>query len=262
MKTIKNAILVIMFLIVVQGGISQGFFNMNFESGNPSGFSPGSPNVPTTSALPDWTAYYSTSTATNQTSQAWYDSVSLGGAFISLEDTNANSFGPAPLQGIYSVLLEGSTANTPTAASIGQTGQIPLNTLSVTFFLSLDSNLQVTFNGQLIPLVQIGSTPNYDIMGGNISAFAGQAGQLLFTALPGTGINAGYGVLDNIQFSSLPVPERGTLALCALGALSFALCRRKRTPARNFSASTNLVQLNGRSPRGLGRGPGWRFGTP
>jgi hypothetical protein len=204
---------------------AQGFINLNFEAANVSGFSPGG-NIPTSVALPNWTAYYSTSTATNQTAQVWYDSVSLGGAFISITDTN-NNVGLTPLQGRCSVLLEGSTAGTPTAASIGQIGQIPSNTLSLTFFLSLDSSLQVTFDGQLIPLVQTGSTPNYDIMAGNISAFAGQTGQLLFTALPGTDLSAGYGLLDNIQFSASAVPEPSSLGVVALGALLFRFGRRK-----------------------------------
>jgi len=78
----------------------------------------------------------------------------------------------------------------------------------------------------MIPLVQIGSTQNYEIMAGNISTFAGQTGQLLFTALPGTEDNAGSGLLDNIEFSSLPVPEPNEIALAALGALFLGFCRR------------------------------------
>jgi hypothetical protein len=121
--------------------------------------------------------------------------------------------------------LEGSGFSTPTAASIGQTGQIPLDTVSLLFYLSLNSSIQVTFNGQIIPLVQTGSTANYVIMDGNISSFAGQTGQLLFTALP----NVGYGLIDNIQFSTTPVPEPSTLGLTALGGFLFAWrCRKAR----------------------------------
>jgi hypothetical protein len=90
--------------------------------------------------------------------------------------------------------------------------------------LSLDSSLQVTFNGLLIPLVQIGSTANYVIMGGDVSAFAGQTGQLLFTALP----NVGYGLLDNIQFSTAAVPEPSTFALVALGSLALGLVKKRQ----------------------------------
>ena len=116
---------------------------------------------------------------------------------------------------------------TPTAASVGQTGQIPLSALSLLFYLSFDSNLQVTFGGQLISLIKTGSTPTYDIWGGDVSAYAGQTGQLLFTALP----NIGYGLLDNIQFSSSAIPEPSTLALGALGAFLLGF-RRWRNSAR------------------------------
>jgi hypothetical protein len=218
------------FLLVLSAfcriGRAQDFVNLDFESANQSGYSPGG-NIPTSVALPGWTAYYS-NFGTNAQPQIWYDSLSLGGAFISLTDAN-NHVGLTPLQGLYSVLLEGSTAGTPAAASIGQIGHIPQSALSLTFYLSLNSSLQVTFGGQPISLVQMSSTPNYDVMGGDISAFAGQTGQLLFTALPGTEVNAGYGLLDNIQFSSSAIPEPSEFALGALGALLLGL-RRWRKP--------------------------------
>jgi len=224
MKTIISKIAVVAAIFISTKAFSQGFVNLNFEAANPSGYSPGAGDLQTSVALPSWSAYYSTSTTTNQANAIWYDTVSLGGAFIALCDTNASSLAPVPLQGSYSLLLEGSGFSTPTAASIGQTGQIPLNSRSLIFFLSLNSSLQVTFNGQLISLVQTGSTPNYDIMGGDISAFAGQTGQLLFTAVP----NTGYGLLDNIQFSSSPVPEPSELALAALGTLLFGFRRWRK----------------------------------
>lgn len=56
-------------------------------------------------------------------------------------------------------------------------------------------------------------------MGGDISAIAGQTGQMLFIALPGTVFNAGYGLLDNIQFSAQAIPEPGVYGLFAFGAL-------------------------------------------
>jgi hypothetical protein len=84
------------------------------------------------------------------------------------------------------------------------------------------ATFQVTFGGQPIPVEQIGVGPNYYIMGGDISAYAGQTGELRFTALPDTG-----GFLDNIQFSMSPVPEPGTMALFATGAVFLALRRRR-----------------------------------
>jgi hypothetical protein len=221
MKIIKSGMLIILILVLRQNAQGQGFVNLDFE--NATVILDGGPaNIDASSAIPGWTAY-----APLIQPVIAYDSTSLGGAMVALEDANAPSGGgPLPIQGNYSMLLQGSTGPTA-AASIGQTGQIPLNALSLTFFLSLNSSLQVTFNGQIIPLVQIGSTSNYDIMGGNVSAFSGQTGQLLFTALP----NGGYGLLDNIQFSPLAVPEPSELALGALGTLLLAF-RRWRNSSR------------------------------
>jgi hypothetical protein len=68
----------------------------------------------------------------------------------------------------------------------------------------------VTFAGQPIPLVALGSTSIYTIFGGDISIFANQAGELLFQ---------GGGLLDAIQFSNLPIPEPSVFGLSTLGAL-------------------------------------------
>jgi hypothetical protein len=212
-------------ILISERAHSQGFSNLGFE--NPKlPLRPVFNEVQASEAIRGWTAYYSTSTATNQSDTVGYNTVSIGGAAVILEDTNVNSLGPIALQGSYSVLLEGSSAGTPTAASIGQIGQVPPDARSLLFDLSRDSNVQVKFNGQSIPMVQIGATATYVIMGGNVSSLAGQTGQLLFTALP----NIGYGLLDNIQFSSSVVPEPGTVGLLGLGA--FLLRRNWRHRCR------------------------------
>ena len=108
-------------------------------------------------------------------------------------------------------------------ASIGQTGLIPIGTKSLTFLGNNNDNLQVTFNGQPIDYLVTGGIGNYKICSADISAYAGQTGQLLFTAPLNTSA-----LLDNIQFSSTPVPEPGGLALTALGTVLLG-CRRFRT---------------------------------
>jgi hypothetical protein len=147
----------------------------------------------------------------------------LGGAIVALEDENAPSGVPLPIQGSYSVLLEGSNPTAASTASIGQTGIIPDTAQSLTFLLGNSFGfLQVSFNGQNIPYSVIGNGANYWICGANISSYAGQTGQLLFTAP----VN-GAGLLDDIQFSSTAIPEPGSFALSALGVMLLG-CHRWR----------------------------------
>jgi hypothetical protein len=112
-------------------------------------------------------------------------------------------------------------------AAIGQTGQIPPTAKSITFWWGLGLNyytLQITFNGQLLSFNPISSTANYTIYGADISPYAGQTGELLFSEGP----SAGEGVIDNVQFSSSSVPEPSEFALTALGALQLGFRRRLR----------------------------------
>jgi hypothetical protein len=215
----------ILLLAICQNGWAQGFINLDFEH----------PNLPlmpvggflsATNAIPGWTAYL------DETPQGGigYDGVSLGGAAVTLDDTNATSLAPAPIQGNYSILLQGATytggAGNPTNASVGQTGTIPTGAQSLTFW---GSQFQVTFNGQVLSLVDISNALNYTVWGSDISSFAGQTGQLLFTAVADIPFASG-GLLDNIQFSSLPVPEPTEFALGVLGALILGFHYRRNHP--------------------------------
>ena len=168
--------------------------------------------VPITNAIPGWSAF-----PTNVQGEIFYNSSSIGGALVALVDRTA--LGYSAIQGNYSVLLQGSTfSHTPDSASIWQTGQIPQNAQSLTFLTRSPSSLQAIFDGQLIPMMEIGSGPNYIMMGGNISAFAGKTGELRFTALG----NVGSGLIDDIQFSTLPIPEPSVITLSGLGLIAFA----------------------------------------
>lgn len=188
--------------------LGQGTFqNLDFESpifpldrSDPNG-------VPITNALPGWTGYFNG----GQTSRAWYDDVSLGGPGISLQDAAGGFF--QPIQGTYSVFLQGSGAGPAYSAAIGQTGQIPASAASLRFWADPRSNLQVTFGGQVIPIVTLGSTPSYNIFGGDVFLFAGQTAELRFTGPANSG-----GYFDNIFFSDQAIPEPGAFGLLGLGA--------------------------------------------
>jgi hypothetical protein len=204
---------------------AQSFANLNFESANITGFSSGS--IPTHNAIPDWNAYISGVAQ----STILYDDETLSDPAISLQDTN--SIYPQ-IQGSYAVLLQGQfnpshNSIYTNSVSIGQSGLIPSTAESLIFLANITvggpyvDNMQLTFNGQNLSYNPIGSGANYTIYDADISSFAGQTGQLLFTVPYNGGV-----FLDNIQFSINPVPEPGGRALGVLGGLCLIGCRRQK----------------------------------
>jgi len=204
------AIGILILLVGISRGLSQGFINLDFE--HPVlPLTPVNGQVPSLDAIPGWTAY----TYGSPASQVFYNTVSLGAAEVSLQ-------GPGSLQAIipqgnYAVVLQGSTGGTPGTAAIGQTGLIPINAQSLIFWGGSALN-GVSINGQTLSLVETASTPNYNIYAANVSAFAGQTNQLLFT------VPVGFSeIIDNVMFSTSPVPEPGTLAVLGAGAVLLGL---------------------------------------
>jgi hypothetical protein len=204
MKTkITTCLVVLIFLVGV--GHSQGFLNLDFESANVSGYPNPSFPIPASNAFPGWTvvAPYTA-----------YDDVSLSGGSISIFDLKP-PYSLPPIQGTYFVWMFGSgTSPNYGTISLGQTGQVPIGTQSISFW-GLDTGLQITFGGQLLNFVETGTTGNYNIYTADISAYADQTGLLLLSAPVGSGNN----FIDNIQFSSSPIPEPSVLSLCSLCAL-------------------------------------------
>ena len=191
---------------------AQGFLNFGFENANVSGNSPGS--VAAANAIPDWTAYLG---GTAQANINYDVSLVSGGFQVDLLDANS---GQSIIQGNYEIALEGSASE---SASIGQTGTIPVTAQSLIWSGSGPDSL--SFNSQELPISILGYSGNYTIYGANISALAGETGQLLFTSssFPAAPVN----IIDNIQFSSSPVPEPNILSLSALGGLFLVLRKRK-----------------------------------
>src|ERR1041385_269589 len=137
MKTIISIIFAVSFASLALPAYAQGTFgNLNFEQANPIPL--GSPSiVATTNGLPKWTAYFNNSPL----NQIFYDTTSLGGAAVSLHDAASLEF--QPIQGNYSVFLQGSGSGPAASAAVGQTGQIPANAVSVRFWADPRSMLQV-----------------------------------------------------------------------------------------------------------------------
>lgn len=206
-------------LAVVGSGFSQGFVNLDFESAMVSGYSPQS-TISGTLAFPGWTL------AGNQ---AFYDGISLGGALVSVNDINTGN-GFSPLDGNFSAFLFGGIFNTP--VSISQTALVPVGTTTIELwqgtFMGLGS-FQLSLNGQIISMTTISSQSGYVLRAGDISAFAGSSATLQITAL---GVPTGPGpnpvLLDNIQFSSNPIPEPGTVSLLVIGLMGLLWHRRTK----------------------------------
>jgi len=155
--------------------------------------------------MPGWTGYL----GANQVDWILYNSLSLSEAGMAIWGPDEPS--PGLFHGQYYVVLQNAFPPVPgTGPSFAQTGTIPVTAQSIQFYLAF-GGVGVSFAGERIPLTALGSSPTgYNIYGGDVSAFAGQTGELRFQ---------GAGYLDYIQFSSQPIPEPGTLSLAVLGAL-------------------------------------------
>jgi hypothetical protein len=209
--TTHIAIVAIAGLFATQRVHPQGaFVNLDFEQA----IAPlDGHQAPIARALPGWTGYVGGGLA----SMVWYDDRPIDAAGISLVDRLAPQQPLQPLEGDYSAWLMGSTSLWPQqqAAAIAQIGQIPADSKSIRFLFSTAYLPEVTFAGQSIPLVELDANTSYITLGGDVSLFAGDTGELRFTVLPGHG----GGLFDNIQFSPVAIPEPTTLVLSLLGVL-------------------------------------------
>ena len=92
-------------------------------------------------------------------------------------------------------------------SAIAQIGTIPSSANSIRFLSTnpFSLGLSLLFGGNSIPLFNVGTAVNgRPVWGGDVSAFAGQTGELRFQ---------GTGYFDYIQFSNQPIPAPSTLGL-------------------------------------------------
>jgi hypothetical protein len=243
MKYIVKYLIAIGLIFKTFTGLSQGTFfqNLNFESANVAA-SPAElyPNyVSIGSALPNWTAYL----GADQQTQVGYNAPANSTASITLIGPTWNSsrlvYNVGIIDGNYSVVLQtganptGSAAITENA-SIAQNGTVPSTAQSLQFDAYETTPLSVSFNGNVLIPVALSSGVSadglpYTLYGANISAWAGQTGELEFTA---DFKSYNFVVLDDITFSTTAVvPEPSVLALMVMGGLAFG-ARRWRAKAR------------------------------
>ncbi len=231
MKTIKLIILSIGVAFTALSAHAQSFTNLNFESATPSTpiLGPVGPFYqPVGLALPGWTAYM----GTTPQSEILQNDYTLGSGSVDIfgPDYTAagpqGSFDPGIIDGNFTVFLQAGAPSPGLGnASIEQYGTVPMAIQSLEFkawdWLPSTSILAVSFKGNILSPVVIGSGSNYTLYGANISGFAGQSGQLEFSAVWNLS-GPSYTELDDIAFSTNSVaPEPSIVALTAIGGLFF-----------------------------------------
>jgi hypothetical protein len=206
-------------LLSAEATLGQGTFqNLDFEQAKVPDVpaNQGGADVLSTDGVPGWTTFVGGS----QTTTILHNDLNLGAPGLAILGPSWS--GAGILHGRYSVALQVSFDRSVFPA-IAQTGTVPSDARSVRFYSHPYITLPVVdFGGQQIPVAILGgSSSTYYIWGGDISAFAGQTGELLFT---------GDFSLDNIFFSNLPVPEPHVFGVSALGALllGWRSLRRRR----------------------------------
>jgi hypothetical protein len=147
----NNALLLLASVAIVHGVQAQGTFqNLDFEMAQIVPLEDGSPRfyVMASKALPGWTAYF----GSGPSYFIFHNTISAGSQMVSIHDSLSPDF--QPLQGNYSVAIQHATPGIPTSAAIGQTGRVPSDAASLIFYAVNVQNLQATFAGNVIPLVQ------------------------------------------------------------------------------------------------------------
>ena len=193
--------LIVIGLLLTAKAFGQGFVNLNFEAAVTTNgvYS----DILPTDAFPNWIAsapfYY-------------YNGTSLSGRSISIMDTNA-LYIPNQVEGNFYALLFTVSGNS--AISLSQSGLVPATAKSILFWGD-NRGMQITFNGAPLTFGVLSTSANYKVYGADISQFAGQTGLLSFSAA-----NGAKGILDNIQFSTVAVPEPTSLSLLGLAGFGF-----------------------------------------
>ena len=239
MKILPTYLSLAVVVLSSQIVFGQGFVNFNFETTTitPVVF-PGGTRY--TATVPGWTWTPDGNFVNGDPNSVGYNDLALDSPAVNLQGTNS-PFAPA-IRGKYSILLQGGSkfVSSTSYSSIWQTGQVSATAVSLIYW---GGSLQVTFNGQVLTSIVISNAPNYTIWGMDISAYAGQTGELRFTKpwLP-TNFSSGA-LLDNIQFSSVPVPEPSVLSLICI-CLLFVFLRKK---CSNISLEPMPVGVSGRA---------------
>jgi len=226
-----------------EGAYAQGSFqNLGFESATAVQI-PDDPfrRINFTQAFPGWMGFV----GDHQEAAAGDNGTFICCSLVSLWGGPSNP--SLALSGAFSVALHGALGDNgqPANTAIAQTGLVPLTAQSLLFRARGVGPWSVSLAGQTLPLVALSSSANYTVFGAEISAWAGQASELKFTAIA-LQQQSSFVVLDAIEFSPEPIPEPSVVTLIATAALvGLRHLRRRAQEASNkaeqeFSALANV----------------------
>jgi hypothetical protein len=227
MKTTSLILGLIGFALCAGG---QGFLNSNFENAIVQIHDPTYGFLDWNLAVPGWTHSNG-----SDTSIVYYRSEHLGvSQYYLLMDSTSPFYAPGTqLAGNYSLAfasgytnssgMPGASDNPWVNAFIAQTGLVPTNAQSLRMLAT--GPFRVLVGGVEVPMVSLGG----NAYGGNMSGFAGTLAELRIMNISPVGNVHNPTIVDNILFSSSPVPEPTFLSLVAVGVVSLYLTRRRRT---------------------------------
>ena len=217
------------------------FQNLNFEAANlasiPTNQSGG--YVPISQAMPGWTGYL----GNIETTQIGQNGASLGAAQIDI-------FGPhyaiglgGIIDGKYTAVLQAGGSGQYVAATLAQTGLVPVGTASLQMKIGAsETGFAVSLAGQSLNMIPLQTFANYTLFGGNIPAnLAGQAANLSISSLPTATDHYNAITLDDITFSASPVPEPGSGWLLLAGGATLGIVGRFRARAKRSRRSTGVI---------------------
>jgi len=206
------SIFILFLLKTFSNANAQGTFkNLGFEEA--TFVSVGQFTVRSDLAMPGWTLFVNNSSQTTM----YFDAFTLDSAAVSIHDSS--SLFATPIQGQYSIVLQGGNVGGP--AAIAQVGTIAANAQTLAFKSSLTAELDVYFDGQHLSLFNASTHPNYNIWAADISSFAGETGELRFSTS-----QFKTSLIDDITFSTLAVPEPSIFSIFVTGGLIFSAASR------------------------------------
>jgi len=225
----KSCIIISLYALILSGvGFSQGIPNGSFENGVLPSSSSGLTTLDPIVALPSWNI---------SGSPLFFPDGPLGGPVVAITPT---AIFPAS-NGTNSVYLQTGFGGATTPVSLWQSLSIPLNVKTITFQSRAPYDPNFYPPGYYLPLLVSAAgftvTPTYlltdvsgfQTFGIDVTPYLGTSMELRFSViLSGSLGGGGAWQIDNIRYSTNPVPEPDVLTLLSFGGLilAFQYCRK------------------------------------